>query len=446
MTKVALIVGWLALASAWAALARAAGAQLWRPRLATPASRHALRELRLESGVVIVWIATLFLGIDVGVGPIEHLRPVDFSTAILVLAALRHRDRIRPPAAFWLLLGMAAWGTVLLVVALDRTVAALGVVQLIELAAALVALYALVDASTPAERSIYVGAYIGGSCLEALFAVEQTITGTGDVNIPTRGVGTLGLFLAYALVPALVYAVWRAAGAAGPRRRWIVLSLILAAGVVASQTRQSWAAAMLGVFVVLFAKHRLAAVAVVVVALFAAVGASEAAKAAGVRVGVLQRVDSVVQLAGGHTYAQGNWTLTSARIGFWKASVKTIERDPLGIGAKNFRFYLPAFARRELPKSLWFAADVEGPHNQFLFTGVELGVPGLLLLLLLVGAAARTAARLPRDHAVLALAVLLAAVLQAVLGDVLFGPIGMLTIGLIAAASWRADRVGASAM
>ena len=107
----------------------------------------------------------------------------------------------------------------------------------------------------------------------------------------------------------------------------------------------------------------------------------------------------------------------------------------MGIGLKNFRLTLPSLARERLPTYLDWSAEVEGPHNQYLFTTVELGVPGALLLLLLCCAAGLMVSRRSSGRP-FALGLLVAVLIQAALGDILFGPLGMLTAGMLATLEW----------
>lgn len=447
-----LALAWVLATACWAwlayAVASSGAGRNWLGK-----ARQALRELARETHLgwrgeagegragrvrrvaVSLWIITIFLGWSVSLGPADHVRASDLSALLLVAALAAGRRPLASviPHSALVLLGMALWGILLIPSAHNRELATLGAAQLVELALVVVALVGHLGAATPRERRLYLNLFIAMSCAEAAIAVLQSLTKTGEANIATRGIGTLGLFVSYFLVAPFLYALWRMVVSTGHGRvAWTAVGSLLGLGLLASQTRSAWLAAFAGAFCMLFLHRRRLAVLSTAVVLIAALGASQLANALDVRVGVLARVDSVVQLAQGRTQEAGNWTLTTGRTSFWQASVETIEDEPMGIGLKNFRLTLPSLARERLPSNLDWSAEVEGPHNQYLFTTVELGVTGALLLFLLCCTAGVMVIRTRSSGRPFAIGLLVAVLIQAALGDILFGPLGMLTAGMLA--------------
>lgn len=458
-TQTALVAAWGVVAAAWlwvgSGIAASPGAGLgavpgelagrWRATLrrwrevgaADPAAA-------LRMSAVGFWIFSLFINASASFGPVEHLRLVDLASLVLVVVLLT-RDPGKPlalPDASVVLLGLAVYGLGTAAVAVDQKTAVLGSIQLAELAVAAVALVSFLLESDEEERRLYVNLFVFLASAEALLAVVQTLTSTG-VSGTARGEGTLSLSLAFFLSIALLYAVWRILATPERRLLWIGIAGLLGAGVIASQTRTSWVGAFLGILVLLaLERPRLAVLFAgsVVAAVILLSLASRVVQWQSGQFGVLQRFDSITQLAEGHTQAVGNWTLTSARVAYWKASVHTIRRHPLGIGLKNFRRTLPQLTRQHLAPEFWQAAKVEGPHNQYLFTTVELGLPGGLLLLVLLGTAALTAVRLRTRARALVIGLLVLIAAETLVADILFGVLGMVTVGLLAVLDWQRRR------
>lgn len=399
----------------------------------------------IRRATVAFWIVSIFLGWSGAIGPVDHVRLGDVaSVALVTVAAVTvWRRSIVIPISAWLVVAMAVVGIALLPITGDPMLNLVGAVQLIEIGAVIAALYALLMIGSAGERHFYLSIFVAAACVEAIIATLQSLTNTGDADIPSRGIGTLGLSLGYFLSIAGVFAVWRVTVAVGrDRLRWIAATGVLLVGLLSSQTRTSWAGAIAGIGLMLVLSHSRRVLLVALVAVALVFGVSQAARATGVHVGPLERVNSVVDLVRGDTEGSGNWTFTRARAAYWSSSIETIREHPLGIGLKNFRETLPALARERLPERLWFAADVQSPHNQYLWTTVELGPVGALLLLVVVAWSIRLALAY-REHQPLALGLVAAVVVQALLTDVLFGPIGLLTAGLLAALEWHARRAPA---
>jgi O-antigen ligase len=388
---------------------------------------------RVTRLAVVVWVVCIFFNSSTSIGPIDRVRLADVASAILILAvgvAYRRRIIVWPPTTLFIL-AMAFLGLLLVPFAQDSSLALLGSGQLCELGLVVVGLTSVLLLSSKNERSAYIGGFLAMATLESAIALVQSVTRTGLLNEPTRGIGTLDLALGFFLCVALVYAFWKAiCGRSSAPLWWLALSGIFAAGLIASQTRTSWiAAAVAAVLMLVLWRPRLGAAAVASLVL-AVVGANVLARALDVHSGPLERVHSLVSLASGDTSA--GWTLTSARVAYWHASVDTINRHPFGIGLKNFRLTLPRLTQRYLSPKYASAYNVESPHNQFLFTAVELGPIGALLLVTALVRAALIALRNSREVRVLVVGLLVVAAIQLMLSDVLFGPLGMLFAALLA--------------
>jgi len=96
-------------------------------------------------------------------------------------------------------------------------------------------------------------------------------------------------------------------------------------------------------------------------------------------------------LAGKTGYKTGN----EVRLVMWTVSLEEISRHPIGVGTGNVDAHLSArlkhYGQLDLAKKDEHGAIQYNPHNQFLQTGLEIGVLGLLALLLVVGVSWRIA-------------------------------------------------------
>jgi O-antigen ligase len=386
---------------------------------------------------VALWIVCIFFNSSMSIGPIDRVRLGDVASVILILVTgLAHRRTVIVwPTTALLILAMALLGLFLVPVAQDASLAFLGTLQLCEIGLVVVTLTSVLLLASADERKTFIGIFLGMAALETVIAVVQSVTRAGMLNEPTRGIGTLGLSLAFFLCVAWVYVVWRAiCGRGRDQLRWLGLIGLFSAGLIASQTRTGWIAAIAAALLMMFLRRPRLGAATVVALVVGAVAASQLTRVLHVHSGPLERVDSLVSLARGDT--SSSWTLTSARIAYWHASVDTIHRHPFGIGLKNFRLTLPGLTRGYLSPKYASAYNVESPHNQFLFTAVELGLVGAFLLVIILARGVLIALRMEGDWRLVALGLLLLAVIQLMLSDVLFGPLGMLFAALLAVAEW----------
>lgn len=86
----------------------------------------------------------------------------------------------------------------------------------------------------------------------------------------------------------------------------------------------------------------------------------------------------------------------TTRVPLWRAGVRMMATDPLfGVGVGRFYDLSPSYAAPVLAV-IWRAR--ENAHNNFVQTLAELGVPGLIFFILIVGGAWFRAARAARTH------------------------------------------------
>jgi O-antigen ligase len=233
--------------------------------------------------------------------------------------------------------------------------------------------------------------------LVAALAIGQLVTGAivraGNVGrvagvyySPTH----LALYLERVWPPALAVALW-----GGLRRRWRRAAwacvALLTVGLYLTFSRAAWLLAVPVALLVLgmACGRRLRWWAVLVLALVVL------AAGAGV-------------LAGRGTSPAG--LLDEVRVPLWQSTLEMAGDHPwLGVGLDGFRFVYPQYMRPEA----WTEPLLYHPHNAWLDAAVRMGLPGLVLFVMLVGAcvvSALSAIRRWRSRAEDARTVLLCAV------------------------------------
>jgi len=79
----------------------------------------------------------------------------------------------------------------------------------------------------------------------------------------------------------------------------------------------------------------------------------------------------------------GNWNAINLRLALWDTTVKTIkENSPFGVGTGDGEDKLLVNYRKE--GFVFATVEKFQPHNQFLFTMLTIGVPGIIVLLLFI--------------------------------------------------------------
>lgn len=211
------------------------------------------------------------------------------------------------------------------------------------------------------------GGFVAGATALGLITVLVGFAGHRLIGVYPLGIhkNAAGSLLSYGLLAAagLVTAVPR-----GAASRWLVAAcLAIGAGLVVTGSRGAWVGTLVAgaVMIVLARRHLLwpvASITVVAVALFL----------------LVLPPDTLADHAG----FDERYSTASVRADTWGDGVRTISAHPaLGVGAGNFVAHLDGKA---------FQAD---PNNLFLLTWAETGLPGLLLLLWLLGACMRLAWR-----------------------------------------------------
>jgi O-antigen ligase len=202
-------------------------------------------------------------------------------------------------------------------------------------------------------------AALGGATVVVGFA-EHRFIGVYPLGIHKNAAGSL---LSYGLLAAAGLAMAIPRGAAS---RWLVAGcLAIGSGLVVTGSRGAWVGTLVAAAVMLVLQRRyllwpVASITVVAVALFL----------------LLLPPDTLADHAG----FDERYSTASVRADTWADGVREISAHPvLGVGAGNFVAHLDGKA---------FQAD---PNNLFLLTWAETGLPGLLLLLWLLGACLRLA-------------------------------------------------------
>ena len=206
------------------------------------------------------------------------------------------------------------------------------------------------------HRAIVPAAFV---VIGAVVVASGPLIGGGPLEGPFGYRNATGAFCALVTIAALMVA-------ASVPRWWTWVLAILAAVPFALVAAADSAAAGLSLLVIVVALiglfgSRWVRVSIVVVAtLFAVIFAGTIVLGAGYRPGL----DNAVVRA-----------LTERRIVLWHESLQIIVAHPAGVGPARFSHVSPT-ARQD--------ADARWAHNEFLQQGVELGVAGLAILLLIV--------------------------------------------------------------
>jgi O-antigen ligase len=102
------------------------------------------------------------------------------------------------------------------------------------------------------------------------------------------------------------------------------------------------------------------------------------------------RVDAIASDLSRWQPGAGDSTSVGQRVGYYRTSAQIVAEHPLtGVGTGAFP---DAYARQVKGTD---APATTNPHNDYLYVGVQLGVPGMLLMLVLYGTAWHSARRLP---------------------------------------------------
>jgi O-antigen ligase len=409
--------------------------------------------LELPSWLFVGAFALTFVDYSFAVGPVHHLRPADLAAAASVVITLlllwwrRELGKIRFDlvSAAFVLLGASAAISATAAASSERSLAA--VLQFLEYAA----VWITADAAFATGRFPRLTAFWGltiAAVVQSGLGVSQPVLGAGPFADRFSGLGTTGLSSGVLIGIAEIFLFWRLLHRKSRPLLTFAIVIVLSAGLVATETRTAWAALILGICGVYWSRvktsaitgRRLAAGAAVTVLLLASVGL--VAWVSPLRERTVQRLESFVLLVQGNTVDAGNWTLL-VRIGLWETAVSMFESSPIvGVGAKNFPDRLKEFESPTLQTYETFVGKsetLESPHNQILLIASEQGILGIAALLLLLAALLRGVRRLRNSAKAgwysLATGLLLLLLAQGILGEFLYGQLGLATTLALVAVS-----------
>lgn len=137
--------------------------------------------------------------------------------------------------------------------------------------------------------------------------------------------------------------------------------------------------------------------------------------------------------------AKGESTTSSGiRLAFWRRALEVVKDKPLlGAGIGSWSTEYNRLEKLQNPAHI----NIEGngnPHQEYLLWGVQLGIPGIVLLLALMGTVLRDAWRMEKNHARATLSVLaglaVACLFNSSLYDALIGDFFCVCLGLLLSA------------
>lgn len=305
---------------------------------------------------------------------------------LALLVVVYDREAIRPLPPVWLAFALwAAWACLSLVWSVDpdRTVKELRN-EIVYAGVAFWMCYIAAQArDSPRVLLPIVGAAVLLLCAVSLYDFPQGLVRNGERL--HGGSGNLSMIVLTAL-PCAAMAAWYGHG----RRAWalrnasVTLLLLLCAAAYTTLNRTVW----LGIAVELVLMGALVALREGLPSLraktFAALAIILTVSAAGLMTAVTQ--------------AEREKVSEDARLALWPAVVEHIKERPLiGYGFGRGQLRQPLYTQFD-NRLLWHA------HNLFLETMVQLGLTGLVLLLILLGATVREGWRLARSSDALATA------------------------------------------
>jgi O-antigen ligase len=230
-----------------------------------------------------------------------------------------------------------------------------------------------------AERIVMGG--VAGFGAETVFCFLEYLTHSGRVTGHLEEANSTGAFLAtYAAFSLGVYMAWK-----GDKRRWIFLALGVMGAIATTGTRSRGGFLALGASFLLtaFAKNRLIAILVLVMAVTYQAWMPEALLA---RFDTAYKVDDT-----GHVEAADT---AASRIEIWKAGFRTIPDYPFGLGFGLYAYFVPSYGLEEI-----MARPFKNAHNDYVLMAVEFSLVGgaiyILFLLTFLSRAWKTSRRDP---------------------------------------------------
>ena len=231
--------------------------------------------------------------------------------------------------------------------------------------------FRVADSVEAAER-IVKGGVVGFGTEIAFCFLEYVVKG-GRVTGHLEEANSTGAFLAtYAALSLGIYMAWKS-----DKRRWIFLGLGVAGAIatLGTRSRGGFLALAASFLLTAFAKNRLIAIVVLVLALTYQQWMPEPLLA---RFDVAYTVDDAGTIQAADTAA--------SRIEIWKAGFRTIPDYPLGLGFGLYAYVVPIYGLEEL-----MHRPVKNAHNDFVLMAVELSLlGGVIYLVLLVNSLVRS--------------------------------------------------------
>jgi putative inorganic carbon (hco3(-)) transporter len=317
------------------------------------------------------------------------------------------RDR---PLLFWAAIGFLALGTVSVLWAQDGAQTFYILSRLSQ--AVLLALIAYTAAATRSGFRTVVWGYLVASAVTSVYTIG---TGAYGANGRLGGLFDPNYFAAI-LIPAVAVAVFLILAEGGSRRSRVAAMAIAVIDLAAFALTQS-RGGLVGLAVALVACVALAGrtrprVLALVLVLFAA----------GLGYYAIARPAHVVS------------GTSSGRAGEWRVALRMFDNHPLrGVGLGNFTVVEPSYSDQTLNLNRvgLILNQPHRTHNTYLEVAAELGIPGLLLFLLVMGAAVRSAwrglARVART----------ASSVEPAVRGLLAGAIGMFSAYVFISAQWE---------
>jgi O-antigen ligase len=342
------------------------------------AALFAVAIYRLELGVAVFVLLTFpeHLPGAFGAG-VTLAKPVGVVIALAWVAVVTGRRGAVPllprdrPALFWAALGFLALGTVSVLWARDGTQTFYVLSRLAQVV--LLALIAYTAAATRAGFRTIIWAYLVASGITSVYSIG---TGAYGQN------GRLGIlfdpnYFAAILVPAIAVALFLLVSEERRGNRVVaaVVAVIDLAAFALTQSRGGLVGLAVALVLSILLAGRARPRVLVLVLVLVAGGLGYYA------------IDRPAHVLSG---------TSSGRAGEWRVALRMFDNHPLtGVGLGNFTVVEPSYAAQTLNLNR-VGLIVNQPHrthNTYLEVAAELGLVGLLLFLLVIGAAIRSASR-----------------------------------------------------
>jgi len=224
--------------------------------------------------------------------------------------------------------------------------------------------------------------------LETSVSVAQWVMGIDRVKGTFFNPNMAAGYIAVSVIFGVSLLVNRDGRVRGPAARWALAAFCAAgiAAIVLSGSRGALAAFAAGLLVVLWLRYRFVAVGVVLAMAVLTVVVPNP---------VRDRLFSKEPFA-------------YSRAGIWSASISMAEDHPAGVGLGNFKYVYPRYAFPVEDTFIRYEKKARTAHNEYLHFTAEMGIPGIVAMLVLLFSLVRglySSVRMPvrpGEHAVAA--------------------------------------------